>query len=128
MRWRTWRALSISPYVWVNLPAHFMIRPVIDEMEVLVDCFRSGEILFVQDVEEMLKGYYQVRRRAPGIPRRRCISLNACQSGLECYSPTKATLVHFSAQCEQFLWDTLGDVIKVPVTKTAQVEPKDGRM
>jgi len=36
MRWRTWRALSISPYVWVNLPAHFMIRPVIDEMEVLV--------------------------------------------------------------------------------------------
>jgi hypothetical protein len=32
----------------------------------LVDCFKSGEILFVQDVEEMLKGYYQVRRRALG--------------------------------------------------------------
>mmetsp|Transcript_14545 Transcript_14545/g.23952 ORF Transcript_14545/g.23952 Transcript_14545/m.23952 type:complete len:437 (+) Transcript_14545:265-1575(+) len=46
------------PMVGVNLPAHFMIRPVVDEMEVLVDCFRGGEILFVEDVEEMLKKHY----------------------------------------------------------------------
>ena len=46
------------PMVGVNLPAHFMIRPVVEEMEVLVDCFKEGEIVFVEDVEEMLKKHY----------------------------------------------------------------------
>lgn len=46
------------PMVGVNLPAHFMIRPVVEDMEVLVDCFRGGEILFVEDVEEMLKVHF----------------------------------------------------------------------
>ena len=46
------------PMVGVNLPAHFMIRPVVEEMEVLVDCFKDGEIVFVEDVEEMLKKHY----------------------------------------------------------------------
>ena len=46
------------PMVGVNLPAHFMIRPVVEDMEVLVDCFRGGDLLFVEDVEEMLKKHY----------------------------------------------------------------------
>jgi len=46
------------PMVGVNLPAHFMIRPVVEDMEVLVDCFKGGELVFVEDVEDMLKTYY----------------------------------------------------------------------
>ena len=48
------------PMVGVNLPAHFMIRPVVEDMEVLVDCFRGGEIMFLEDVEEMLRAYMVV--------------------------------------------------------------------
>ena len=44
--------------VGVNLPGRFMVRPVVHEMEVLVDCFNGGEILFVEDVEEMLGSFY----------------------------------------------------------------------
>ena len=46
------------PMVGVNLPAHFMIRPVVEDMEVLVDCFNDGERQFVEDVEDMLKKFY----------------------------------------------------------------------
>ena len=46
------------PMVGVNLPSRFMIRPVVEDMEVLVDCFNRGEILFVEDVEEMLGKFY----------------------------------------------------------------------
>lgn len=46
------------PMVGVNLPGRFMIRPAIEDMEVLVDCFNAGEVLFVQDVEEMLAKFY----------------------------------------------------------------------
>ena len=51
------------PMVGVNLPAHFMIRPVVEDMEVLVDCFKGGELVFVEDVEDMLKTYYMMGRR-----------------------------------------------------------------
>jgi regulator of sirC expression with transglutaminase-like and TPR domain len=34
------------PMVGVNLPSRFMIRPVVEDMEVLVDCFNKGEIVF----------------------------------------------------------------------------------
>ena len=46
------------PMVGVNLPSRFMIRPVVEDMEVLVDCFNRGEIVFVEDVEEMLGKFY----------------------------------------------------------------------
>ena len=55
------------PMVGVNLPSRFMIRPVIEDMEVLVDCFEGGEIKFVEDVEEMLGGFYG--SSASGDPR-----------------------------------------------------------
>ncbi|PZO59947.1 MAG: hypothetical protein DCF15_02955 [Phormidesmis priestleyi] len=37
------------PMVGVGMPGHFLVRPVIDEMEVFVDPFNQGEILFVAD-------------------------------------------------------------------------------
>ncbi len=39
------------PMVGVGMPGHFLVRPVIDEMEVFVDPFNQGEILFVADCE-----------------------------------------------------------------------------
>ena len=39
------------PMVGVGMPGHFLVRPVIDEMEVFVDPFHQGEILFVADCE-----------------------------------------------------------------------------
>jgi len=46
------------PMVGVNLPAHFMIRPMVGDMEVLVDVFNEGKILFVEDAEELLAQQY----------------------------------------------------------------------
>lgn len=42
------------PMIGVNMPGHFLIRPAVDEMEVFVDPFHQGEILFSQDCEELL--------------------------------------------------------------------------
>lgn len=42
------------PMIGVNMPGHFLIRPIVDEMEVFVDTFHQGEILFPQDCEELL--------------------------------------------------------------------------
>jgi regulator of sirC expression with transglutaminase-like and TPR domain len=39
------------PMVGVGMPGHFLIRPAIDEMEVFVDPFHSGEILFLADCQ-----------------------------------------------------------------------------
>lgn len=42
------------PMVGVNMPGHFLIRPVVNEMEVFVDPFHQGEILFLQDCQTLL--------------------------------------------------------------------------
>jgi len=42
------------PMIGINMPGHFLIRPAVDEMEVFVDPFNQGEILFTQDCEELL--------------------------------------------------------------------------
>lgn len=46
------------PMVGVNLPAHFMIRPLAENVEILVDCYNKGETLFVEDAEKLLAPYY----------------------------------------------------------------------
>ena len=47
--------------VGVNLPGHFMIRPAdVPECEILVDCFHDGDVLFVEDAEEMLSKLYRL--------------------------------------------------------------------
>lgn len=40
------------PMVGVGMPGHFLIRPVADEMQIFVDPFHKGEILFPQDCQE----------------------------------------------------------------------------
>ncbi len=40
--------------VGVNMPGHFLIRPVVEEMQLFVDPFHQGEVLFVEDCEQRL--------------------------------------------------------------------------
>ena len=42
------------PMIGVNMPGHFLIRPAIEEMDVFVDPFHQGEILFPQDCQNLL--------------------------------------------------------------------------
>ncbi|MBC7969699.1 MAG: transglutaminase family protein [Verrucomicrobia bacterium] len=46
------------PMVGINMPGHFLIRPVIAEAEICVDPFHQGEILFPQDCQERLAQLY----------------------------------------------------------------------
>jgi regulator of sirC expression with transglutaminase-like and TPR domain len=46
------------PMVGVGLPGHFLIRPDVEEMEIFVDPFHQGEILFAQDCQELLSQAY----------------------------------------------------------------------
>jgi len=42
----------------VHLPARFYLRPALEGVEFLIDCFKDGEVVFVEDVEELLaKGF-----------------------------------------------------------------------
>lgn len=43
------------PMVGVGMPGHFLIRPTVDEMDIFVDPFRGGEILFVEDCSARFK-------------------------------------------------------------------------
>ena len=46
------------PMVGVGMPGHFLIRPVIDEMEVFVDPFNQGEVLFVADCQNKFESLH----------------------------------------------------------------------
>jgi regulator of sirC expression with transglutaminase-like and TPR domain len=46
------------PMVGIGMPGHFIIRPVVNEMEVFVDPFDRGEILFSQDCQTRLNQVY----------------------------------------------------------------------
>jgi regulator of sirC expression with transglutaminase-like and TPR domain len=43
------------PMAGVSMPGHFLIRPTVDEMDILVDPFHQGEIMFEQDCRDRLK-------------------------------------------------------------------------
>ncbi|NJP08877.1 MAG: tetratricopeptide repeat protein [Leptolyngbyaceae cyanobacterium RU_5_1] len=47
------------PMVGIGMPGHFLIRPVVSEMEVFIDVFHQGEILFAQDCQERMAQIYQ---------------------------------------------------------------------
>jgi regulator of sirC expression with transglutaminase-like and TPR domain len=47
------------PMVGVGMPGHFLIRPDVQEMEIFVDAFNGGEVMFPQDCEERLSQIYQ---------------------------------------------------------------------
>lgn len=46
------------PMVGVGMPGHFLIRPIVGEMEVFVDPFNQGEILFPEDCASRLNQVY----------------------------------------------------------------------
>ncbi len=46
------------PMVGIGMPGHFLIRPIGDEMEIYVDPFHQGEVLFAQDCQERLSQIY----------------------------------------------------------------------
>ncbi len=47
------------PMVGVGMPGHFIIRPQIAEMEIYVDPFHKGEVLFAEDCERRLEKVFQ---------------------------------------------------------------------
>ncbi len=46
------------PMVGVGMPGHFLIRPDLPEMEIFVDAFNRGEVMFPQDCQERLTKIY----------------------------------------------------------------------
>ncbi|MGD1910513.1 MAG: SirB1 family protein [Rivularia sp. (in: cyanobacteria)] len=47
------------PMIGIGMPGHFLIRPDIPEIEIFVDAFNNGEIMFPQDCQERLSQIYQ---------------------------------------------------------------------
>jgi regulator of sirC expression with transglutaminase-like and TPR domain len=47
------------PMVGVGMPGHFLIRPDISDMEIFVDAFDGGEVIFRQDCQERLSQMFQ---------------------------------------------------------------------
>ena len=47
------------PMVGVGMPGHFLIRPDFAEMEIFVDTFNRGEIIFPQDCQDRLNQIYK---------------------------------------------------------------------
>jgi regulator of sirC expression with transglutaminase-like and TPR domain len=47
------------PMVGVGMPGHFIIRPNIEDVEIFVDAFDCGEILFAEDCRQKLIKLYQ---------------------------------------------------------------------
>jgi regulator of sirC expression with transglutaminase-like and TPR domain len=46
------------PLQGIGMPGHFLMRPCVDEMDVYVDAFHRGELLFAQDCQERLENIY----------------------------------------------------------------------
>lgn len=46
------------PMVGVGMPGHFLVRPVIEEMEVFVDPFNRGEVMFAADCQQKFQSLY----------------------------------------------------------------------
>jgi regulator of sirC expression with transglutaminase-like and TPR domain len=47
------------PMVGIGMPGHFLIRPTVGEMEVFVDAFHQGEILFPEDCRDRMAQLFQ---------------------------------------------------------------------
>ncbi|MDX2096574.1 MAG: tetratricopeptide repeat protein [Leptolyngbyaceae cyanobacterium bins.59] len=46
------------PMVGINMPGHFVIKPEIEDMDVYVDAFHEGQILFPEDCRDRLTAIY----------------------------------------------------------------------
>jgi regulator of sirC expression with transglutaminase-like and TPR domain len=47
------------PMEGIGMPGHFLIRPHVTEMEIFVDAFENGEVMFITDCQERLTQIYQ---------------------------------------------------------------------
>jgi regulator of sirC expression with transglutaminase-like and TPR domain len=47
------------PMEGIGMPGHFLIRPSIPDMEIFVDVFNSGDVMFPEDCQELLTQMYQ---------------------------------------------------------------------
>lgn len=47
------------PMEGVGMPGHFLIRPTISEMEIFVDAFNRGEVMFAADCQDKLTQMFQ---------------------------------------------------------------------
>jgi regulator of sirC expression with transglutaminase-like and TPR domain len=47
------------PMIGIGMPGHFLIRPMLDEMEVFVDAFNQGEVLFPEDCRDRMTQLFQ---------------------------------------------------------------------
>lgn len=47
------------PMVGIGMPGHFLIRPDIPDVEIFVDAFNRGEVMFAQDCQERLVQMFQ---------------------------------------------------------------------
>lgn len=47
------------PMVGIGMPGHFLIRPNFPDMEIFVDTFNRGDILFMEDCQTKLSQLYQ---------------------------------------------------------------------
>lgn len=46
------------PMVGIGMPGHFLIRPTVGEMDIFVDAFHQGKVMFAQDCQEQLSQLY----------------------------------------------------------------------
>jgi regulator of sirC expression with transglutaminase-like and TPR domain len=46
------------PMVGIGMPGHFLIRPTVGDMQVFVDAFHQGEVMFTEDCQERLSQIY----------------------------------------------------------------------
>jgi regulator of sirC expression with transglutaminase-like and TPR domain len=47
------------PMVGVGMPGHFLIRPAVEAMEIFVDPFHQGAVMFAEDCQERLSQIYE---------------------------------------------------------------------
>ncbi|WP_066376814.1 MULTISPECIES: SirB1 family protein [unclassified Anabaena] len=47
------------PMQGIGMPGHFLIRPAIPDMEIFVDAFNRGEVIFPQDCQDRLNQMFQ---------------------------------------------------------------------
>lgn len=89
------------PMVGVGMPGHFLVRPVIDEMEVFVDPFHQGEVMFVADCQQRFeqmfpRGQWQPEFLSGVMPKaflaRMLMNLKAIYLQLETYKQALRTV------------------------------------
>ncbi len=46
------------PMAGVGMPGHFLIRPIVEDMEIFIDPFHRGEVMFAEDCKTRLQDLY----------------------------------------------------------------------